>query len=159
MCHAFLAAQAAEHEMVHRVKGDFDNVVGNIRALVEGKKKLGTPLPTIGTQFVFYDKNYMSIYNAAKLWKDVGVDYFEVKPVIEGEGSAVNISVFPAKDTEAVEKQMLMAEELADDTYTVYVKGAVCKDFGEKELQKVCCLLWAHDRHEYVVKRRCIHLS
>lgn len=116
------ASSSKEHETVHRVKNDFDNVVGNIRSLVEEKRQTGKELPTIGTQFVFYDQNYNSIYDATKLWKEVGVDYFEIKPLIEGEGSAVNVTVFPALDTAAVLEQMRRAKELEDESFQVYTK-------------------------------------
>ena len=116
------ASNCDEHEIVHQVKNDFDNVVGNIRELVRQKKELGQNFPTIGTQFVFYDKNYMSIEAAAKLWKEVGVDYFEIKPLIEGNGSSVGTKVFSATDKEGVMKQMELAKQLETDTYLVYTK-------------------------------------
>lgn len=116
------ASNREEHETVHRVKNDFDNVVANITSLVEEKKKMGQELPTIGTQFVFYDQNYRSMYAAAKLWKEVGVDYFEIKPLIDGEGNAVNVTVFPALDTDAVLEQMRKAKELEDESFHIYTK-------------------------------------
>lgn len=116
------ASNSREHEMIHRVKNDFDNVVGNIRSLVKEKEQSGQRLPTIGTQFVFYDQNYHSIYKAAELWKDIGVDYFEIKPLIAGAGNAVNVTVFPASDTAAVLEQMKRAKELEDESFQVYAK-------------------------------------
>lgn len=116
------ASNAIEHETVHRVKGEFDKIVENVTNLVKEKKQKGLELPTIGVQFVFYAENYLSIYNAAKLWKEVGADYFEVKPLIEGEGSAVGTEVFPAEDKNAVKKQMDLAKGLETETYSVYVK-------------------------------------
>ncbi len=116
------ASNAEEHETVHQVKNDFGNVIENIRELVERRKKLGKIFPTIGTQFVFYDKNYLSIENATKLWKEIGVDYFEIKPVIDAEGSSVGIKVFSAKDKEAVRHQMELAKKYESDSYQVYTK-------------------------------------
>lgn len=116
------ASSAEEHEAIHRVKNDFGKVVENIRGLVKEKKKRGQEFPTIGTQFVFFEKNYMSIVNAAKLWKDVGVDYFEVKPVIGGEGSSVGINVFSANDKEEVKHQMELAQNYSGSSYQVYTK-------------------------------------
>lgn len=116
------ASNSVEHEIVHQVKNDFDNVVGNIRALVKGKKELGQKFPTIGTQFVFYDQNYKSIEAATKLWKEVGVDYFEIKPLIDGDGSSVGVKVFSATDKEGVRHQMELAKKLETDEYQVYTK-------------------------------------
>lgn len=116
------AGNSWEHEIVHRVKDEFDNVVSNVTAMVAEKRKRGKVLPTIGTQFVFYEDNYESIPVAAKLWKEAGVDYFEVKPLIEGEGSSVGTTVFSATDTEKVKKQMELAKELEDEAFQVYIK-------------------------------------
>lgn len=116
------ASNALEHETVHQVKNDFEKVVENIRGLVKKRKELEQTFPTIGTQFVFYDKNYMSIENATRLWQEVGVDYFEIKPVIDGEGSSVGIKVFSAQDTEAVRTQMDLAKKYESDSYQVYTK-------------------------------------
>lgn len=116
------ASNGEEHETVHRVKNGFDDIVDNVQALVNEKKAKGVELPTIGTQFVFYEENYRSIVNATRLWKEIGVDYFEIKPLIEGEGSSVGIKVFSAKDKSAVKEQMRLAKELEDSAFQVYTK-------------------------------------
>jgi radical SAM protein with 4Fe4S-binding SPASM domain len=116
------ASNSQEHETVHRVKNQFENIVNNVQALVNERQKTGRKLPTIGTQFVFYEENYRSIVEATKLWKRIGADYFEVKPLIEGEGSSVGTKVFAASDNEAVMEQMKLAKELADESFQVYAK-------------------------------------
>jgi radical SAM protein with 4Fe4S-binding SPASM domain len=116
------ASNSREHETVHRVHGQFEKIVDNVRCLVNEKKKIGNVLPTIGAQFVFYEENYHSIVEAAKLWRNVGIDYFEVKPLIEGEGSSVGTKVFSASDKEEVRKQMRLAEELETSSFQVYTK-------------------------------------
>ena len=116
------ASNRKEHETVHQVKNEFESIVKNVQALVEEKKKRGTDLPTIGTQFVFYEENYQSILAATRLCKKVGVDYFEIKPLIEGEGSSVGTKVFSAKDKEKVKEQMSLAKELEDSFFQVYTK-------------------------------------
>ena len=118
------ASNTYEHEIVHRVNNQFDTVLDNVSKLVEMKKLSGKELPTIGTQYVFYEENYKSMVDAAKLWKNIGVDYFEIKPLIEGEGSAVYKSVFPAKDKEAVLRCMKEAQGYATEKYDVYAKYA-----------------------------------
>lgn len=116
------ASNGLEHEIVHQIKNDFENVVSNIKKLVFEKRETGQQLPTIGTQFVFYEENYRSIVAATKMWKEVGVDYFEIKPLIEGEGSAVGNKVFPANKSEAVKEQMEIAKAEENDCYRVYAK-------------------------------------
>lgn len=82
----------------------------------------------------------MSIEAAAKLWKDVGVDYFEIKPLIEGNGSSVGTKVFSATDKEGVRNQMELAKQLETDTYQVYTKyGQYEKTLTEKPRKyKIC---------------------
>ena len=134
------ASNGTEHETVHQVKNEFDKVVENIRALVLKKKELGQELPTIGAQFVFYEENYGSMEAAAKLWKEVGVDYFEIKPLIEGEGSSVGIKVFPAEDKEAVKRQMELAKRQEDEFYKIYAKyNQYEKTVGEKPRKYRIC--------------------
>lgn len=116
------ASNTEEHEIVHQVKNNFEVIVNNVYELVKEKKRRNQKLPTIGTQFVFYEENYRSIVDATKLWKDIGVDYFEIKPLIEGEGSSVGIKVFPAKNKEEVRYQMQLAKELEDENFLVYTK-------------------------------------
>lgn len=110
-----------EHNTVHQCNGDFPKIVENIRALLELRKSMRKTLPTVGTQMVIYEENYKSIYEAAKLWKDIGVDYFEIKPLID-TGFDLESPVKPAKDKAEVRRLMKMAEELQDDNFKVYAK-------------------------------------
>lgn len=115
------AGNAEEHEKVHRVKNDFENVVNNIRLLVNEKRERQAIFPTLGTQMVFYEDNYKSIYEAAKRWKTLGIDYFAIKPVISGEGNGMDIAM-PAKNAEDVKRQMELALGQADENFEVYAK-------------------------------------
>ncbi len=116
------ASNSKEHETVHQVKNQFEKIVDNVQKLVKEKKARGNDLPTIGTQFVFYKENYKSIKTAAQLWKGVGVDYFEIKPLIEGEGSAVGTKVFSADNIEEVREQMRLTKKMEDSSFQVYAK-------------------------------------
>lgn len=134
------ASNNEEHETVHRVKNEFEKIVDNVQALVNEKKAKGTDLPTIGTQFVFYNENYRSISAATKLWKEIGVDYFEIKPLIEGEGSSVGKTVFSAQNTEEVKEQMRRAKEMEDVSFQVYAKyGQYIKTLSENQRKYRVC--------------------
>ncbi|MBR3601204.1 MAG: radical SAM protein [Lachnospiraceae bacterium] len=116
------AGDSKEHEKVHGVVGDFENIVSNVSEMVKKKKEKNLKFPTIGTQMVFYEGNYRSMVKAAKMWGEIGVDYFEIKPVIAGEGNQVDKTVFPAKDKEEVHKLMDEAKQYETNTYNVYTK-------------------------------------
>ena len=116
---------AEDHEAVHQTK-DFDFVVNNIRELVRLKKEQGTALPTIGTQMVFYEVNYRGIHKAARLWREIGVDYFEIKPYVV---TAFNLAegIKPAQDAEAVEREMREAKAFETDKFKVFAKYTMYK--------------------------------
>ena len=111
-----------EHNTVHQCNGDFPKIVENIRALLELRKSMRKTLPTVGTQMVIYEENYKSIVEATKLWKNLGVDYFEIKPLVFTTEFDLENPVRPAKDKEEVRKLMDKARELADDEFKVYAK-------------------------------------
>lgn len=111
----------AEHNMVHQCKDDFPVIVDNIRSLLELRKVVCRKLPTVGVQMVFYEKNYRSIYEAAKFWKELGVDYFEIKPLIS-TGFDLESPVRPAENKAEVRELMRQAESLQDDKFSVYAK-------------------------------------
>ena len=110
-----------EHNMVHQCNGDFPKIVENIRALLELRKSMRKTLPTVGTQMVIYEENYKSIYEATKLWRDIGVDYFEIKPLLPVVCDLEN-PVTLTKNKDEVRRLMKMAEELQDDNFKVYAK-------------------------------------
>lgn len=114
------AKDAKEHEYVHRVKNQFDKIVFNFRELVQKRNERGQRFPTVGCQFVAFEENYHSIYEAAKLWKNVGLDYFAIKPVYRQEK---NIYKPPfIKDYAAAEALMKRTEKLSGENFRVYAK-------------------------------------
>lgn len=122
---------AEAHEKVHQVPGDFDRVVHNIRELVKLRNIPGggTNLPTIGTQMVFFEDNYHSLAEAARLWHDVGVDYFEIKPYTLTNYDLKD-RVIPAQDADAVQKEIEAAKAYEDEHFKIYAK------FGMYQRQK-----------------------
>jgi MoaA/NifB/PqqE/SkfB family radical SAM enzyme len=67
------------YEKTHGVGRDFTRIVENIRQLV--KKRKGTR-PTIGVSFLLTMFNFTDLLPSARLFRDVGVDYFQVKPIV-----------------------------------------------------------------------------
>ncbi|MTI08922.1 radical SAM protein [Curvivirga aplysinae] len=74
------AATERTHSYVRGAKGQFPTIIENIRNLVERRNAMGKTEPTIGLQFTVDDKNVQEILPAAKLAKDLGVDYLAYKP-------------------------------------------------------------------------------
>lgn len=57
----------------------FNKVLSNIKKLTQKKKEINSPI-TIGTVFLLGPHTIQGIYNAAKLSKDLGVDYIRFRP-------------------------------------------------------------------------------
>jgi wyosine [tRNA(Phe)-imidazoG37] synthetase (radical SAM superfamily) len=74
------AANSETYRRVHRGKPeDFEKVLQNLSAAVEIKKAQNLPV-TIGVQLVLIPENNQDLFNFAKRLKEIGVDYFTIKP-------------------------------------------------------------------------------
>lgn len=126
--HTFLrlscsAADREEHNAIHhagRPGNDFDRIVANVGKLLA--KRAGSPFPTIGVQFSVSHYNWQSLEKACRFWKDVGVDYFALKPVYK------NPNIMEHEENEAPLEQvfelMRNARQMEDDSFAVYAKFA-----------------------------------
>ncbi|HXP87749.1 MAG TPA: radical SAM protein [Bryobacteraceae bacterium] len=63
-----------------RRKGNFDLVIGNIRKLVEAKRKSGRSTPVITWRFLAFEHNVHEIPAALEAARELGVDRFEASP-------------------------------------------------------------------------------
>lgn len=135
--HTFLrlscsAADREEHNRIHhagRRVNDFDRIVASIRSLL--KRRDGRPFPTIGVQFIVIHHNWQSLLRACRFWKDVGVDYYAIKPAYK------NLNVPEHEENKAplekVIELMKEAKQLEDEKFTVYAKyGQFGKVLGAK---------------------------
>jgi len=134
------AASSDEHERVHSVKGQFEGIVENVRDLARIKQENNQSFPTIGAQFVFFKDNYGSMQDAAKLWKEVGIDYIAFKPLIGSDDhNSYNGKAEPVNDALNVIKHMKMALSEETERFKVYGKYEQYEHTKLKErLYKVC---------------------
>jgi len=89
---------------------NFHKVINNIKTLIKYKKDC-----IIGVGFVVQKDNYKEVYDAAKLFKDIGVDNFRISAAFTPEG----YSYFKDFQDEAKELS-LKAQSLSDDNFTVF---------------------------------------
>lgn len=105
------------HKLLHSpTDGSKDNlqvILNNIRKIVELKKKVRSEI-TVGVGFLVFPDNYHQIYDAAKLVKDIGVDYMQIKPALIGKGIKFSDNV-----NMELNKLILMTLELNGGNFSV----------------------------------------
>lgn len=114
------AKNTEEHDRIHATKNDFDKIVANFKELVSLRGKQGKQFPTIGCQFVALQENYHSIIDAAKLWKEAGLDYFAIKPVYKQEKNIRQSEYI--EDYGSAKEIMQKTMALEDQNFKVYAK-------------------------------------
>ncbi len=76
------SAKKEYHDKSHG-NDDFDKVINNIKDLLKlrGEKKF----PIIGAQYVTNTENYKDLPYAAEFYKNLGVDYMTIKPMLKND--------------------------------------------------------------------------
>jgi len=72
------AGTGAVHDAMHDVDGHFEKIMANLSILVSRRDGEG---PTLGIQYAVHHRNLDDMHEAARRARDVGVDYFSIKPV------------------------------------------------------------------------------
>ena len=70
----------------HRVGGEFELVMANMKRLANLKKKLGASKPNITWQFIVFSFNEHEIYKAKNLAKQLGVNFTLLAPYVDLPG-------------------------------------------------------------------------
>jgi radical SAM protein with 4Fe4S-binding SPASM domain len=122
------------YESMHNVpKESFEILKENIRLCVEAKKRLNLDT-AIGMQMVLMNEAIGDIIPLAKLGKELGVDYFVVKPVSDTPDKKLNGPTTEYRDIQDIFKE---AESYSTDDYFVSIKWAKLMNGGLKDY-KVC---------------------
>jgi hypothetical protein len=111
----FNAPSAATYKLIHDVdEKHFERVKQNIQDIV--KAKGSNELPTIGMQMVFDNHNFDEIADGAKLAKEFGVDYYEVKPRLHWNNFGENFT-----ENGLLKLQDELAE-IEEGNFPIYIK-------------------------------------
>ena len=111
------SAKKEYHDKTHG-NNDFDLVIKNIKEMIKrrGKKKF----PIIGIQYVTNTENYKDLPYAADFYKNLGVNYLTIKPMLKNDLNIAHQSndlkfkeVFP---------YMKEAESIQNENFKVYAK-------------------------------------
>lgn len=92
----------------------FYAVIENIKKLVSLKQKLNKPI-TIGGGYLVGPHTINGIYNAVKLYKELGLDYIRIRPFFDGTGA----DACTEENIIAIEEQLQKCLELRDKSFSV----------------------------------------
>lgn len=111
------AATAATHRLTHGAD-DFDDVLAHLRAIIDRRGERTHPI--VGVQFVANHVNAHELPLAARLYRDIGVDYLTIKPAYRN----VMNPDHPMNNLDPREAFRLMQEAQAEatGTFKVYAK-------------------------------------
>ncbi len=128
------AGTPESYSKVHGVsEREFGRVIENIRNAVEFKKKNGLEV-TIGTQFLVIPQSIGSAERAAETLRNVGVDYFVVKPYSHHPRSKNNFVVHPSQYNELEEG----IKKFGTDSFKVVFRKATIQRIEEGNAYPEC---------------------
>ncbi len=130
------AGTSATYDLIHRGKsGDFEKAVENIRQAVVVKKSRNLDT-TLGVQLLLIPENIKEVVTLAKLLREIGVDYFTVKPFSKHPKSNCSIdSEFNYQDYIDLERQL---NELETDAYRIYFRENSMKKKASGKIYDKC---------------------
>lgn len=113
------AATQSVYEATHGKNRSLAKTIENIRKLVEMRQ--GNK-PQIGVSFLLTMTNYTDLLPAAKLFSDVGVNYFQAKPiVISAQERLLSGNIFWRTGT--FNQLVALPDQAINPTYKVYTLG------------------------------------
>jgi radical SAM protein with 4Fe4S-binding SPASM domain len=133
------AASAEMHKKVHG-SDDFQKVTANIAELCKLRNSSGRDKPlTVGFSFLAHPENYREIYDAAKLARELGADYFQIKPVVMHRKAQIDMSYF-----DACLHYIHTAKDLEIDGFRVLTLEYKFKDMMSKGFNRAYSFCWGH---------------
>ena len=111
---------------------DLEKAKENIRMCVEIKRKKNLEV-ILGIQQVLFNENASEVYKVAKLSKELGVDYFVLKPFSLHPQNKYR----PRTDLYLIyEKELKKAETLSDKKFTVIIRWNTFEDQGKRNYDR-----------------------
>ncbi|MEW6573293.1 MAG: radical SAM protein [Bacillota bacterium] len=138
------AGTSQTYQRIHRCRpGDFERVLANISNAVEIKRTRGLDT-TIGVQLLLIPENFQEVFTLGKTLREIGVDYFTVKPYSQHPKS--NCSIDPSFDYREhldLERQL---RELVTDSYQIAFRSNAMRKLTQSRAYDRCLGLpfWAY---------------
>ncbi len=123
-----------EYARMHRTRpSDFEKVVANLEAAVARKRSLELAL-TIGVQLVLLDQNPRDVERFVLRVREIGADYFSLKPYSEHPMSARGM----ATDVDVFEELAARIAPLTTDSFAVIARVESARQTGREKPYGQC---------------------
>lgn len=138
------AGTSQTYQRVHRCRpGDFERVMGNFSEVVEVKRSKGLST-TIGVQLLLIPENVEDVFTLAKRVKEIGGDYFSVKPYSQHPKSTCSIDPrFDYREHLDLERKL---RELETESFRIAFRSNAMKKLKQTKPYDRCLGLpfWAY---------------
>ena len=132
-----MAASPDVYGKLHGVnKNNFKKALDNIARAVEIKRKNNYEV-TIGLQQVLLPENGHEVLELATIAKDIGVDYYVLKPFsLHGENDHYREGVSAVALRDKHKDILMKAQELSDDNFTSIIRWETFSDDGHRSYER-----------------------
>lgn len=128
---SFNGGTRESYSQMHQVKQEaFDRVIKNIMLVVQFKEKEKLSLD-IGAQYVLLPENIDCLFDAIKLLKNIGIDYFVIKPFVQ-QSSSQFYQMKEQFNLENIKGVLEKAESFSDDRFTVIARKESFMGYGKR---------------------------
>ena len=128
---SFNGGTRENYSHIHHVKPDvFDKVIHNIISAVKIKEDVKIDVD-IGVQFVLLSENIDFIFNAIKILKDIGIDYFVIKPFVQ-QSSSQFYQMERQFSLENIKDVFDKAEAFSDSNFKVIARRESFTGYGKR---------------------------
>lgn len=132
---SFNGGNKDSYARVHNVKpGVFDDVVASVKNAVVVKKRSGLST-TVGAQFVLLPENIDSMYEAAIILREIGIDYLVIKPFVH-QSPQQGYRMEHPMDAERLHADFTLMETLNTNDFRVIVRKAMFSDSGVRHYSR-----------------------
>ena len=122
------------YEAIHQCKaGDLGRVLNNMSDAVAAKRAQKLPV-TLGAQLLLLPENKNEVVALAKIIREIGLDYFTVKPFSQHPSSKAKIAV-DYSEAEEIGQELRQYET---DSFKIYFRSRSIENLGVEKPYNVC---------------------
>ncbi|MBQ9361090.1 MAG: radical SAM protein [Lachnospiraceae bacterium] len=114
--------------------GDFDKAIDNMRSAADVKREKGLSV-TLGAQLLLLPENKNEVEELARIVRDIGFDYFTVKPFSQHPQSKAKLQV----DYSESEKIGERLKKYETDDFKIYFRSKSIENLGMEKPYHDCC--------------------